>query len=88
MYSGLHNRITTPSETAPRVLSVCTIHSGPQDKNIIPDCCTMTGTLRADKLEVWNRWRTIIARIARSSCHKRSLCWVTTGHGRAGYQFP
>lgn len=40
-------------ETTARVISVCTIHSGPQDKsNVIPDCCTMTGTIRADKKEV------------------------------------
>ena len=54
IYGGLQQIVSRRlPETTARVLSVCTIHSGPQDKgNIIPDCCTMTGTIRADKREV------------------------------------
>lgn len=54
VYGGLQQIVSRRLlETAARVLSVCTIHSGPQDKaNIIPDCCTMSGTIRADKREV------------------------------------
>ncbi|MBQ3063142.1 MAG: amidohydrolase [Clostridia bacterium] len=54
IYQGLQQIVSRRlDETAARVLSVCTIHSGPQDKsNIIPDCCTMTGTLRSDRKEV------------------------------------
>ena len=50
IYGGLQQIISRRlPETAARALSVCTIHSGPQDKsNIIPDCCTMTGTIRTD----------------------------------------
>lgn len=40
-------------ETAPRVISVCTIRSGDSEKsNIIPDWCEMTGTIRGDRAEV------------------------------------
>ncbi|MBR5284669.1 MAG: amidohydrolase, partial [Clostridia bacterium] len=54
IYGGLQQIVSRRlHETAARVLSVCTIQSGPQVKsNIIPDCCTMTGTLRSDREEV------------------------------------
>ena len=52
-------------ETAARVLSVCTIHSGPQDKsNIIPDQCTMTGTIRADRQEVMEQMVELIRQVS------------------------
>ncbi|MDO4266105.1 MAG: M20 family metallopeptidase [Eubacteriales bacterium] len=52
-------------ETAARVLSVCTIHSGPQDKsNIIPDCCTMTGTIRSDRREEMEKMKKMIREVS------------------------
>lgn len=53
IYGGLQQIVSRQmDETVARVISVCTIHSGPQDKsNIIPDCCTMTGTIRCDDLD-------------------------------------
>ena len=47
------------------MLSVCTIHSGPQDKsNIIPDQCTMTGTIRADRQEVMEQMVELIRQVS------------------------
>ena len=66
IYGGLQQIVSRRlPETTARVLSVCTIHSGPQDKgNIIPDCCTMTGTIRADKQEVMEQMIADIKRIS------------------------
>lgn len=91
IYSGLQQIVSRRlPETAPRVLSVCTIHSGPQDKrNIIPDCCTMTGTLRADKLEVMEQMEDDIKRIAQGiAAANGAFARVTTGHGRAVINSP
>ena len=67
IYTGLQQIVSRRLlETAARVLSVCMIHSGPQDKrNIIPDTCTMTGTLRSDKLEVMENMTSLIHQISK-----------------------
>lgn len=91
IYSGLQQIISRRlPETAARVLSVCTIHSGPQDKrNIIPDCCTMTGTLRADKLEVMEQMEEDIKRIASGiAAANGAQADVTTSHGHAVINSP
>ena len=91
IYSGLQQIVSRRlPETAARVLSVCTIHSGPQNKrNIIPDCCTMTGTLRSDKLEVMEQMEEEIQRIARGiAAVNGASARVTTAHGRAVINSP
>ncbi|MBQ2326121.1 MAG: amidohydrolase [Clostridia bacterium] len=67
IYQGLQQIVSRRlDETAARVLSVCTIHSGPQDKsNIIPDCCTMTGTLRSDRKEVIEEMCQLIHKVSK-----------------------
>lgn len=67
VYAGLQQIVSRRlHETAARVLSVCTIHSGPQDKsNIIPDCCTMTGTMRSDRREVMEEMKREIKKVSK-----------------------
>lgn len=86
IYCGLQQIVSRRlPETAARVLSVCTIHSGPQDKrNIIPDCCTMTGTLRADRLEVMEQMERDIKRISQGIASANGAeVQVATRHGKA-----
>ncbi len=66
VYGGLQQIVSRRlNETAARVLSVCTIHSGPQDKsNVIPDCCTMTGTIRSDRRDVMEAMKAEIHKVA------------------------
>ena len=66
IYGGLQQIVSRRlHETSARVLSVCTIHSGPQDKsNIIPDCCTMTGTIRSDRREVMEEMKLEIKKVS------------------------
>lgn len=67
----------------PRVLSIGSIHAGPLDKgNIIPDVCTMIGTIRATKSDVIQEMeRSIKALSEHISQGFNASCRVEFNHG-------
>lgn len=91
IYQGLQQIVSRRlHETAARVLSVCTIHSGPQDKsNIIPDCCTMTGTLRSDRLEVIAEMARLVEQVTQGiAAANDARVEVATRYGKAVINTP
>lgn len=91
IYSGLQQIVSRRlPETAARVLSVCTIHSGPQNKrNIIPDCCTMTGTLRTDREEIMQEMIKEIRQVSEGiAAANGAKALVDTGYGNAVINTP
>lgn len=91
IYSGLQQIVSRRlPETAARVISVCTIHSGPQDKrNIIPDCCTMTGTIRADQIHVMEQMAEDIRQISQGiAAANEARAEVTVEYGKAVINTP
>ena len=91
IYGGLQQIVSRRlHETAARVLSVCTIQSGPQVKsNIIPDCCTMTGTLRSDREEVIAEMARLVEQISKQIAEANdAIAEVTTRYGDAVHNTP
>jgi len=91
IYGGLQQIVSRRlHETAARVLSVCTIQSGPQFKsNIIPDECTMTGTLRSDRREVIAEMARLVEQIAVQIAEANdATAEVTTRYGDAVINTP
>ena len=91
IYGGLQQIVSRRlHETAARVLSVCTIQSGPQFKsNIIPDECTMTGTLRSDRREVIAEMERLVAQISKQIAEANdATAEVTTRYGEAVINTP
>lgn len=91
IYVGLQQIISRRlPETAARALSVCTIHSGPQDKsNIIPDCCTMTGTIRTDSEPAMQQMIAQIQQVAQGIAQANDAqAEVTTRYGAAVINTP
>ena len=91
IYGGLQQIVSRRlHETAARVLSVCTIQSGPQFKsNIIPDECTMTGTLRSDRREVIAEMARLVEQISKQIAEANdATAEVTTRYGEAVINTP
>ena len=91
IYGGLQQIVSRRlHETAARVLSVCTIQSGPQVKsNIIPDECTMTGTLRSDREEVIAEMARLVEQISKQIAEANdATAEVTTRYGDAVHNTP
>ncbi|MBE6993328.1 MAG: amidohydrolase [Ruminococcaceae bacterium] len=91
VYNGLQQIVSRRlNETAARVLSVCTIHSGPQDKsNVIPDCCTMTGTIRSDRRDVMEEMKKQIELVTKGIAEANgATAEVTTRSGEAVINSP
>ena len=91
IYGGLQQIVSRRlHETAARVLSVCTIQSGPQFKgNIIPDQCTMTGTLRSDRREVIAEMARLVEQISKQIAEANdATAEVTTRYGDAVINTP
>ena len=91
IYGGLQQIVSRRlHETAARVLSVCTIQSGPQFKsNIIPDCCTMTGTLRSDRREVIAEMARLVEQVSKQIAEANdATAEVSTRYGDAVINTP
>lgn len=91
IYNGLQQIVSRRlNETAARVLSVCTIHSGPQNKsNIIPDCCTMEGTIRSDRRDVMKEMKAQIEAVSKGIAEANgATAEVTTRSGEAVINTP